>query len=391
MSSEGSDRPRRTLGTAFDPSSNSLNLLRLLLAGLVLLGHSTVVYDFGPSENIRDRTSIATLGIFGFFAISGFLIAGSAARSRPWPYLRKRILRIFPGFWAALIVVALVIAAVSWHFAPGIADCDLGCYYRIGQDGPWSYIWRNLTLWINQPGIAKTPHDYIFFGWNLPLWSLVYEFGCYLLLLLLAIVGVLKRSWLVALLAAAVWAVEIGCMLMPSSVQSINLLTAPVLLHSLTLAPIFLVGSALWALRDRIPDSPWIAAACTAGFVASLWVPLGPTAATAALSTASVAAPLLVYPVLWLGFHLPFTHIGRRNDYSYGVYIYAYPLQLLLVAVGATGLGLIGFNLVTIALTAVFAFASWHLIEKRSIALAHRRSGSDRAPVEAAPEEPQPV
>ena len=78
---------------------------------------------------------------------------------------------------------------------------------------------------------------------------------------------------------------------------------------------------------------------------------------------------LLAYPLLWLGAHLPFYWIGAKNDYSYGVYIYAYPLTQLLISLGAERFGFWPFMLLTASVTLAFAVASWWLIEKHALRL----------------------
>ena len=59
------------------------------------------------------------MAVVGFFGISGYLITGSAERSRPLRYLWQRFLRIFPAFWVCLVVTAFVIGAIAWSTDPG--------------------------------------------------------------------------------------------------------------------------------------------------------------------------------------------------------------------------------------------------------------------------------
>jgi peptidoglycan/LPS O-acetylase OafA/YrhL len=71
-----------------------------------------------------------------------------------------------------------------------------------------------------------------------------------------------------------------------------------------------------------------------------------------------------VYPVLWLGAHLPFQRIGASNDISYGVYIYAFPVGQLLAIAGLQKAGYILFMLTTLICTIPLAMASWWGLEK---------------------------
>lgn len=81
------------------------------------------------------------------------------------------------------------------------------------------------------------------------------------------------------------------------------------------------------------------------------------------------AALPLAYVCLWLGVMLPLQRVGRTNDISYGVYIYAFPVQQLLVLYGATVLGVWGFIGLATVITIPFAVASWLIVEKPAMSL----------------------
>jgi peptidoglycan/LPS O-acetylase OafA/YrhL len=80
--------------------------------------------------------------------------------------------------------------------------------------------------------------------------------------------------------------------------------------------------------------------------------------------------------MLYLGVVLPFARVGAVNDVSYGMYIYAFPLQLVLAVIVGTTLPTWAFVLVSIAITAPFAAASWFLVEKPAMRLKRLTSGS---------------
>jgi peptidoglycan/LPS O-acetylase OafA/YrhL len=140
-------------------------------------------------------------------------------------------------------------------------------------------------------------------------------------------------------------------------------------MYLLKLGTTFMVGSVIFLFRERVPDSGWLALACAVVFVASLWLP-GAFPAIA-LTPSDLLAPLVAYPLLWLGSHLPFQRVGARNDYSYGVYIYAFPVTVLLLIWHAQRLGELTFVVLCVAGTIPFAVGSWWFIEKR--ALKHKK------------------
>jgi peptidoglycan/LPS O-acetylase OafA/YrhL len=327
-----------------------------------------------------------TMAVYGFFGISGFLIAGSALRNKTGRYLWQRFLRIFPGFWVCLIVTSLVIgvlACLSWTHG-----CNqLSCYFG-AKDSPWGYVFKNVGLYINQSSIAGLPrghYDPIEWGvWNGSLWTLAYEFLCYLLLAALALAGLLRKRTLV--LGATI--VLIGAIaiitLTPSLHSHFNLSENWFLMNLMRFAAVFLVGSLIYLYRDKLPDSGWIALACGALFFGSLWLNRDGLSPRDTFTYASFFAPAAGYPLIWLGAHLPFQRVGAENDYSYGFYIYAYPVQQFLAMEGAKQLGFFGFTAVAVVLTAPLAVGSWWLIEKHALKLKKLKFGDRRlAPVTA--------
>ncbi len=85
------------------------------------------------------------------------------------------------------------------------------------------------------------------------------------------------------------------------------------------------------------------------------------------------AAPLIAYVLLWLSTVLPSPRLARRHDISYGVYIYAFPVQQLLAYAGAPRLGLVAYDVLAALATAALAVVSWSLVERPALRWARRR------------------
>src|SRR4051812_9672898 len=103
--------PRRHLADAFGRRTNSVNALRLLLAGLVLLSHSLKLHGgYDPLGRLTGgAVDLGTMAVDGFFALSGFLITRSYFNSPSFGrYLWRRCLRIFPGLWVCLLVTTFI-------------------------------------------------------------------------------------------------------------------------------------------------------------------------------------------------------------------------------------------------------------------------------------------
>ncbi len=354
-------RQRPTLGESFSSRHNSLNFLRLVLAFTVVAAHSTYVGGLGEGI-IHGKGTFGTLAVFGFFGISGYLVAQSANRNSVGRYLWQRFLRILPGFWVCLVVTVVAFGYIGWTQTAHPVGCGITCYL---QNRGLPYIGHNVLLRIDQTYIQGTKAYLQYPVFNSPLWTLFYEFLCYLILAALSLTGLFRRRRLVLGLTVSTWIFELVVVL----TQHVPFNSFDVV-AMLSLAPIFLTGTVLYLYRDEVPNSGWLALALGTLMVASPWIPVGRstyghyTNFVGAASSVDLLGPAFVYPMLWLGIHLPFQKVGARNDYSYGIYIYAFPIQLIVASWNVQRFGFVPYLLVCMACTAPFAVASWWLVEK---------------------------
>ena len=366
---------RGSIEGAFSPTANSLNLLRLLLATAVIFSHAILIGGYG-SETLRGQTTLGTVAVYGFFGISGFLIARSADRNKPGRYLWLRSVRILPAFWVAILLTAFFFGVIAWLHNSG--SCNLSCYLR-GPNGAYDYVLHNWWLRISQPTIANTPKNWVGGFSNASLWTLFYEFLCYLLLVGMAWLGMFRHRATVLLFAVSVQIAVVMITFAPSLNREFNFAHHWDVTAMLGLVPVFLCGSLIYLYREKIPDSGWLALGSALLFALCWAMPASSSHPVYQLTSADVTAFALAYPVLWLGFHLPWHEVGSKNDYSYGVYIYAAPIAQLLAIWGVYRLGYIPYTLLTVVLTIPFAVASWWLIERNALKL---RSLSKRKTVD---------
>jgi peptidoglycan/LPS O-acetylase OafA/YrhL len=136
---------------AFDPRRNSLNFIRLVLAVAVLLDHSGPLGGFANGANHFFQVAFRAVNpVYGFFGISGYLIAASAGRNRTGRFLWQRFLRIFPAFWVCLIVTSFGFGLVGWYYSNSLAVTHCGLYcYAMEPNGPLGFIFHNSWLRIN--------------------------------------------------------------------------------------------------------------------------------------------------------------------------------------------------------------------------------------------------
>lgn len=346
----------RWTGPQLDPRRNSLNLIRLVLALAVLWHHAYPLGGFTGHPAILG-VQLGGWAVFGFFAISGYLITSSRFSRPLGSYLVQRIFRIYPAFWVCLLVTAAVFAPIAYVHASGGIDG----YLTTGPVTPIDYVLRNLTLRIDSYQIGTTLADTPYPGaWNGSLWTLYYEFACYLIVGALGCLAWWRRhSWptlvafVLTVVAYARW--EQLAPYVGGNVDLRNLLQ---------LLPFFLGGSAVYRYRHLLPlhGLGAVASALAVWAAIALSVDWGLQA----------AAPFLLYLVLWIGHRMPSPAWIRKNDLSYGTYIYAFAVQQLLASLGLHEHGILVYTAVTVALTAVLASASWFLVERPVMRRARR-------------------
>lgn len=343
---------------------NGLNLVRLVLAYAVLVAHGWVLSGRGEGPQLNGQT-MGGWSVFAFFAISGYLITGSRLTKPLGAYLVLRVARIFPAFIVCLLVTALVFAPVAYYTAHGSIEGFLTT-----ATTPFNYIFTNSGLRINAYDVAGTPSGVPYPAvWSGSLWTLYWEFYCYLIIAaLLASVWVRRRPWVV--LVAMVLSI-VGYAGWPTTVSSYFGNNA-VLMYLLQLIPFFLAGSWFYMIRDRIAFTwPIALVAAGLGLVAAMNVPdWGP----------QLAAPLLAYVVLWAGAAVRSPRLIQKHDISYGVYIYAFPVQQILAMLGLYQLHLAAYDALAIVCTVPLAAASWLLVERPALRRARKVTAHARRP-----------
>jgi peptidoglycan/LPS O-acetylase OafA/YrhL len=305
---------------------NNFDVLRLAAAGLVLVSHSFPLTGHrGPLVS----HPLGTAGVEVFFAISGFLVTkswlGDPSLRR---FLRKRAFRIFPGLIGSVTVTALVIGTVfTAGSITGYLDSRL----------PWGYIVSNMILLphYDLPSVFTTnPYP----SANGSLWTLPIEMRAYILLGLLGLVGLARRR-----------AIGVAAMLLV--VLNATTDTGP----AMQLTSVFIGGSALYLLRDLI-----VLRADLAALLLLVWL-----AAYESRFSTAVGIIALPYLVAYAAYCSP-ARLGRlagKGDVSYGVYVYAFPIQQSIVAI-AGGISPLFLTVIAAPIVWLAGFASWRLVEE---------------------------
>jgi peptidoglycan/LPS O-acetylase OafA/YrhL len=356
------------LSDRFNPRRNLFDLLRLTLALLVVVDHGIVMRTGG--HHTWGRSAIGDLAVDGFFILSGLLITRSyLSLSSFWRFAWHRLLRIMPGFLVCLVVTALVVAPV----AALLTGRSVTSVFT-EEPSALRYIWGNAGLLITQYEIAgllpENPNPLVVNG---ALWTLVFEAACYALVGALGALALLRRArWSVPVVAVVVWCLTLA------QEAGVEVLVGD---DTLRLLLAFLIGATMWLYADRVPMRSWLAVVAALVLLISI----------ASLENYRLLGVVpAAYLLIWVGTCLPWS-FSLRQDLSYGVYIYHWPVLQLLAATALVTVPVPVFLLVGGAITGMVAFASWHLVEHPALLQKNRslprllgRGGPDRGTPAAA-------
>lgn len=333
------------LGDVSQGRDNNFNLIRMVAATAVLVSHAfPIALGAGAREPLQASVghTLGHLAVMVFFIISGFLIMGSFHRSSSrMSFVLARVLRLFPGLAVNLVFVALVMGPVVTVLSPGV-------YFAL-QD-TYAFVLRNLALVplvYTLPGVfADLPFPAIVGS----IWSLRHEVACYAGLFVAGLAGAWKTGRRATLVLGlyAVAGLVLSQVALPGLLRMLLSLSLP-----------FAAGMALHVWRDRVP----LSVVGVLGAAGLAWLAHG----TAVQYPALVAA--LAYGTFWLAY-VPGGILRRYNrvgDYSYGVYLYAFPLQGFAVWLFGPQTPLANM-LYSAPPTLLLAVLSWHLVEAPAMA-----------------------
>ncbi len=330
--------------------SSGFDYMRLGLACSIIFWHGIVICYGGDVEIPLWRAPAGAAMHFAlpmFFALSGFLVSGSLNRCRTLiSFFGLRALRIVPALAAEVALSALILG-------PLLTSRDLATYFR--DPLVISYALNVIgDVHFALPGVfTANPLAAIVNG---QLWTIPFELQCYLALGGLAVAGALRKRGLllaVVLLCQALWAWEA---VRRGDDGGSGGASGPVLVIA------FLFGVVLHLYRDSVPWRWSLFWACVLCGATLSILPHGAYYLPLPACYITVFLGLLTPPRLW---------IVSSGDYSYGLYLYGFPLQQAVASLGPLwqrwwidiGLALPGAFLA--------ALLSWHFVERPALSLRH--------------------
>jgi peptidoglycan/LPS O-acetylase OafA/YrhL len=348
--------------------ANSFDFVRFSAALLVLYSHAFAIGG-APEPVIAGFCSLGSLGLLIFFSISGYLVSmswlsdGSVVR-----FATRRSLRIFPALTAVILLSTFVLG-------PIVTTMPMQAYFH--HRATYQYL-ANIGLYVSYylPGCFE--HAPIPNAVNGSLWSLPVEVLMYIILGGLGWASLLKRRVFMAVFCGGV-----GCAALyflrstPLTLPFLDLIISPhpdpilflgMELHQVMLvAPYFWAGCLIYLYRDLVKLTM---SATIIVFMIMLLLPPGDL---------RTVCSWFAIPYITLAFCTQNDRLFRIptsvGDLSYGIYIYAFPIQQTIYFYWHTKYSILQMTAITAGLVLICAFISWHLIENPSLRLKPSRRG----------------
>jgi peptidoglycan/LPS O-acetylase OafA/YrhL len=332
---------------------NNFDFSRLLFAIFVIITHSYSLSGIPEKDWLysitHGQTSLSYIGVRGFFIISGYLIFQSLERSKTiTSYYWKRILRIFPGLFIVLLLTVI--------FGFVVFEGSFGMYLKTRT--MWTYIPNNIVLYRLQNQIegifVKNPYPGIINGC---LWTLPYEFFFYICISLLFffkknIKYILVSILLILLLIARLFYIHEFEKYSYASLDGI---------YVADMGAFFMGGAFLSAIKiEKIPYKSFVLITLLVLFII-----------LTSCNYFEKSQYILLAPIVIIFGILSTPYINSISavlgDFSYGIYIYGFPIQQTLMHY-------YHFNfwelmLASIPLSVLFGALSWHFVEKKALQL----------------------
>ncbi len=336
--------------------NNNFDFLRFLFSIFVVISHSYPLS--GGTEKTQwiyevtnGQVVLASIGLNGFFVISGFFIFQSLQRSTSIiSYFKKRFLRLFPGLFVVLLLTLL--------FVPFVYQGDTSLYSNIDF---YTYLPNNLSLYKFQSSIKGVFDTHNYHSINGSLWTLRYEFSFYIALALLYFfrkrIAVTKAclfaSFIILFITHLLFLVRFS----ESSILGMRGYDI------INFGVFFIFGSLLASFNfDKVKDKSYlffipIITLLLLILIVSIYFNLF-------IHIKHLAFSLLIILIGYMP--LPFfSTFGKIGDMSYGIYIYSFPVQQVMVYYFKLSL----YELVfwSVIISVVCGYLSWHLIEKKAL------------------------
>ncbi len=358
---EGRASERITLGDMTRERANNFDLLRLAAALIVLFNHSFVLSGKSSAtwKQFFFGYDPSAIAVCAFFVISGFLIAGSLERRSLLEYGKARALRIIPALAAITFVTALVIGPIFTTLPLSEYFSSPYTHNYFANAIPYKTAFILPGVFQNLPAAGAV---------NGSLWTIPIEAFCYVFLAAIFFVG--SRSFKLVVPTLLLLVIYYAYDYFIAPIKSVALFGTTETSQVVRFGFSFLMGSMLWVFKDKIPFKGGIAAAC-------IVVMLMGTNLGYAHYAVLFALP---YLLLYLAYRKPIFVSGMKKigDLSYGTYLFAFPIQQILVYVSGKSINGWWLAISASIIAMSLAWLSWRYIEKPALSLKRKPSLDSR-------------
>ena len=339
--------------------NNSLNLIRLILATFVLICHSN--HFIGIEDSVNPIINyILYLAVPGFFVISGYLITASAMKNNLKLFFKKRFGRIYPAYLFSCISVVLLFAPITFFLNN---NCNFNLIsYMTQSPSPLSFLVYSLPFTADSYTIGETLINLPAVYWNGSAWTLIFEFGCYIAIAL--VIYSLKKIEIKKIhFSKLIFVIYILFLVIsffsPRNdklpLEGLNWINTAIYFFT-----VFLGGSYVYLIKDKIIFSyKLLALAIIACIIIMSVIPYH--------WAMELSAMPMIYIILFISMTLKSPKWIQKNDISYGIYIYAWPIQIVILSIFifyGIPQNIYLYTIVSMVVIGLYSTLSWFLIEK---------------------------
>ncbi|MFM2224388.1 MAG: hypothetical protein RJA07_590 [Bacteroidota bacterium] len=329
---------------------NNFDLLRLIGASTVVINHAyplltgNVNHDWFEKLNGTFGTGTLVLNIF--FVISGYLITQSLlAKNNAIDFFIARCKRIFPALFFSIILSVFVV---------GLLATKLSSIAYLSQIDTWKYFvsMSVFKLRFSLPQVFTEPYFHSS-SVNGSIWTLAYEWVMYISIFMFGMIGVLQSKWKYLLLHLVIIAAMIFLDQHPqlTTIRLFGIESTRIV----NLYVYFMLGSLLFIFKDKF-EIKWFYALA----IFLIWVVSFKTEYCSIISFFAISIL-----TIWIAF-LPISFLQKltsSGDYSYGIYVYSFPIQQLIIYYTSAQLSILQMIILSFVGTFPIAILSYHFIE----------------------------
>lgn len=339
--------------------NNNFDLIRLMAALMVMLGHSYGIQGGEMESMLRfsHLESFGSLAVYAFFMISGMLVSASFVNQPSTiRFIGLRMLRIWPGAMVCAAFIGLVVGSI-------FSGLPVLTYLSDARTFRW--LFHNIALIDPVGGSLPQVFDgnHLKSLVNATVWTLPVELKCYVIVLvagLLGCIGSRRRTVVVVALVGVVFAIFANH---PPKYLPLGAFFMLPPAYSFYPVPFFLLGMLLYAFRDRVLIDWKPAVALLVAYLISHHSRFGPV----------FLYPAFIYGLLWLGSTKTLHRVAPKHDYSYGIYLYGFVVQQAVSSLYPAMNSYLSL-LIAVPITVFLAALSWHWVERPCLASFRRRN-----------------